>query len=177
MDRYNPDGKCIKCGSGEIYNEHREVFIPSEQVKAIAVFIDRKAENIPERIVRTCKHCGFTWDEATLDSVEATSFKASDMGQLEIGVGDWVSIYGTGKYELIHRCSAQVCLFDGMGYKLVGITEIQLIRKGPSKPIEIDMGQVEVSGNGRYWQGPLPPKGTPDGSYDVYLRPIREDSQ
>jgi hypothetical protein len=48
-----------------------------------------------------------------------------------IEVGDWVSLYGTGVYKLIARNSANVCLDDGMGFKLAGIEELTLIRKGP----------------------------------------------
>ena len=188
MDKYNPDGKCIKCGSGDIDSGYQE-----ERSQVTDTLL---GNSCPESIVRTCKNCGFTWDEATLDNVEATSFRASDICQpedmhtydpppTEIEVGDTVrarcSVFSTipeckvlkmgtsqarlGKCEGICCCSNQY------------VREIVLIRKGPSKPIEIDMGQAEISNQGRYWQGPLPPKGTPDGRYNVTLRPIGEDSQ
>ena len=201
MDRYNPDGKCIKCGSGDIKDEHKEALmdfaLPMPIKDGEGKYLSKA--NCPERIVRTCKGCGFTWDEATLDTLDVemtaaelagskvklgfhnhydpnpTSFKASDIGQLEIGVGDEVhgrcdhttcKVIGIDPVD--KTCALQCtempwCVCDSNDANNdtpLHLKDLTLISKGPSKrhveiviadgcsalPMGIYTGSVELKG-------------------------------
>jgi len=68
MKTYDNAGTCIKCGYGGIEDEHFEGFNPDEQLIKI------KTQRIHERIERTCKNCGYSWDEKPLDDEAECSF-------------------------------------------------------------------------------------------------------
>lgn len=63
MKKYNPDETCCKCGSGEIEDEYDEGSIPRQ-----TGFVHIPGR--PEHIDRTCKNCGYLWEEAPLDSFD-----------------------------------------------------------------------------------------------------------
>jgi len=73
MKTYDKDGTCIKCGYGGIEDVHWK----ARTIPAKARELDRTLKNtkdIPEHIVRTCKNCGYSWQEKPLDYEESCSF-------------------------------------------------------------------------------------------------------
>lgn len=62
MEKYDGARICEKCGYGGIEDEYRE----ADQVGFYIGTIPEHAK-IPERIARTCKNCGYSWDEKPLD--------------------------------------------------------------------------------------------------------------
>ena len=82
MKKYDKDEKCCKCGGGDIEDEHVD-----EVTQEMANFMTDPAFNFakkkfnphPERISRTCKNCGHSWDTRPLDADEKpTTVNASD---------------------------------------------------------------------------------------------------
>lgn len=55
MNKFNPDATCPKCGHDKIASTWKD---GDEEYK-----IDRWVVVLPERIVRRCEQCSFTWDE------------------------------------------------------------------------------------------------------------------
>lgn len=69
MDRYDPKGKCSKCGCRDIKDEHREEYIPGDEPwERISRALGNELKSRPEHIRRTCKNCDFAWMDAPLDA-------------------------------------------------------------------------------------------------------------
>jgi len=179
MDIYNLDGKCIKCGSGDIKDRHIEGG-PDTQKSEIWHL---------SYILRICKNCKFAWDETPLDTPsqdesEPTSFQANDINPPEIKMGDEVhgrcdhttcKVIGIDPVEKI--CAIQCtemswCVCDSNDANNdtpLHLKDLTLIRKGPEviervleiKPIVSDM----VLHGGPF----LSP-----GRYDAILMPIKD---
>jgi hypothetical protein len=79
MKKYNPDGKCIKCGSGEIEDEYHARLTRGKWINPPPEAF------IPEHIARTCKHCGYQWKEAPLDWIDPEKAKAAQKAREKAG--------------------------------------------------------------------------------------------
>jgi len=60
MPPYNKETPCVKCGETGAASEWRDA------VKGYST-------NVPERILRTCTNCDYTWTEAPLDADNETA--------------------------------------------------------------------------------------------------------
>ena len=64
MKKYDKAAKCIKCGYGGIEDEYFHETLNGLYVKPEDA---PKSAKTPEHIARTCKNCGYSWDEKPLD--------------------------------------------------------------------------------------------------------------
>jgi hypothetical protein len=79
MKKYNPDETCCKCGSGEIEDEYQ-----IRQTKGIWISPPPEAW-VPEHIARTCKNCGYLWQEAPLDSFDPEKAREAQKVREKVG--------------------------------------------------------------------------------------------
>lgn len=64
---YDPQAQCEKCGNDGIDTSHHQVSAPV----SLAAFYSGDpcaGRGYGEHICRTCRSCGYTWPEATLDA-------------------------------------------------------------------------------------------------------------
>jgi predicted nucleic-acid-binding Zn-ribbon protein len=136
MKKYDPEGKCIKCGGGEIEDEWQdEITVPK-----IGLFAH--ASPHAERILRTCKNCGYGWQEGPLnegpiemfgdveDMQEKTARLVTMASEIEIGdVVEWSS--DLREYTVLAIHEEDVALEMPRGIFTTKLHLITLIRKGP----------------------------------------------
>lgn len=63
MKKYDPQGRCVKCHSKTTKDYWEDV----QDIKSHGASL-----TIPERIVRKCTNCGYTWSEAPRDTTDKT---------------------------------------------------------------------------------------------------------
>lgn len=69
MTPFNPKATCPKCGGGGVASAWRAAGI-EDGMTVLGMPIRDKSQ--PERIVRRCTTCGYSWPEAPLDREEGT---------------------------------------------------------------------------------------------------------
>ena len=108
MKKYDPDGKCAKCGGGDVKSEHYDA--DSDYVMGMVRCFNPEAKRNPERINRKCENCGYEWGEAPLD--ETTSFQASEAAQMASPTCEAAKADSTPPpriNDLVKRCKGRGC--------------------------------------------------------------------
>ncbi len=102
MKKYDKDATCRKCGHGGIEDLHEDA--ESQHNCNLVNNIGRALgetprEPIPERIARTCKNCGYLWDEAPLNGFDACVdvFMEAAAKSLCVSVDDLLKEFSTKK--------------------------------------------------------------------------------
>ena len=85
MKKYDKDATCCKCGVGDIEDVYWAAHIYDHSDPYCALYRSFNQgefpEDKPERIARTCKNCGYQWDESPMDVKGVyPKFDAADMG-------------------------------------------------------------------------------------------------
>ena len=183
MKKYNPDAICIKCGCGDIQDEYME-YEPSRQAMSIASG-SRTILATPDHIARTCKNCGYRWDEGPMDNTD--KLKSEDLpdclsrvGILDafvIQMGDVVRDVRGQKGTVIAKdtLTGMVSVHVEHGaytpFRCYPLSALTLIRKGPKV---IDFGSVEVTGLSRYIAFTTP-MAIDDGKYSLTATEVTND--
>lgn len=88
MKKYDKDATCCKCGGGDIEDVHQDELLRKYPIPTYQFIADNyeKLKSMPEFIQRTCKNCGYEWDEGPMDGLKSDIEK--DIKEaLENGVG------------------------------------------------------------------------------------------
>ena len=147
MKTYDKAGTCIKCGYGGIEDVHCDEVVHDLKLPYAKLYRSfnqgKDLEDIPEHIARTCKNCGYSWNEKPLDE-EGNHIHNDDF---EIGdhtgwvapafeVGDILTV-GDGdecEHELLARLTEDwwcVSGYDKLFNKADLHDHFSLLRKGP----------------------------------------------
>ena len=150
MKKYDKDATCVKCGCGEIKDEHKNEGSQAHadvNKKHKAYFgLGYPYQPYPEHITRTCNNCSYTWNEAPLDDDPGGIKAMPDLSpgkvetmvprELEIRVGDTVKSKGScGNInypcDVVAENGPWYCLKNGDCLCCTQKTNVTLIRKGP----------------------------------------------
>lgn len=116
MKKYDPEGKCSKCGCGGVEDKHCNAYVPgNEPWERMSRALGNELKSRPEHIHRTCKNCDFTWREAPLDAETDQGYGEMPEASLRhgINIGDRILISGHSGVDPSTVCVVEEILSNG----------------------------------------------------------------